>query len=310
MNEHKFPDEFESPTQTPQTPEDRVRWQEMNRSWWENNPMRYDQEVGVNRIPAPYGSPEYFAQNDAIFFSEAWHFLPWKKLPFEALMPFDELPKLDVLEIGTGLGSHAMLLARHAKSFTGIDLTNQAIEATSGRIKQSGISTAKAIRMDAEHMQFPDQSFDFIWTWGVIHHSSDTRQIISEMERVLRPGGRTVVMVYHRSWWMYYFKMFLIEGLIRGKLKKLGSIHRIAQENIDGSFARYYTKSEWRELVAGKFIVDKIEITGMKQEVVFLPGRTLKKWGKKYIPDVFTRFLSNHCQMGGFLVAHMHKKPA
>jgi ubiquinone/menaquinone biosynthesis C-methylase UbiE len=308
MNEHKFPDDFENPTQVPQSSEDRKRWQELNRSWWENNPMRYDQEVGVDRIHAGYCTPEYFAQNDAMYFAETWHFMPWKKIPFEALIPFDKLPHMDVLEIGTGLGSHAMLLAKHAKTFIGIDLTNQAIEATSKRIKQSDIKTAKVMQMDAERMGFLNQSFDFIWTWGVIHHSSDTKQIINEMSRVLRPDGRAVVMVYYRSWWIYYFKLFLIEGIIRGKLKKHGSIHRIAQENIDGSFARYYTEQEWRDLVESNFVVDKIEVAGMKQEVIFLPGRTLKGWGKKFIPDCITRFMTNNCRMGGFLIAHMHKK--
>jgi len=308
MTEHKFPGEFSQPTQVPATEEDHKRWQQLNRDWWENNPMRYDQETGASRISAAFGTKEYFDQNDAKFFSEARYFLPWKKLPFDTLMPFDELPNYDVLEIGTGLGSHAMLLASHAKSFTGIDLTKQAIEATSSRIKMSGISTARAIQMDAENMSFPNNSFDFIWSWGVIHHSADTRKIIAEMARVLRPGGKAIVMVYHRSWWMYYFKIALIEGIIRGKLKKHGSIHRIAQENIDGSFARHYTGNEWRKLVGNEFVVDKIEITGMKQEVILLPGRTLKEWGKKYIPDALTRFMSNTCRMGGFLIAHMHNK--
>ena len=68
--------------------------------------------------------------------------------------------------------------------------------------------------MDAEKMDFADASFDFIWTWGVIHHSSNTRQILSEMSRILRPGGRAVVMVYHRSFLYYY----VFNGFFRGVL--------------------------------------------------------------------------------------------
>lgn len=307
MNNHKFPDEFSKPTQTPISDADHQRWQQLNRDWWENNPMRYDQEVGTDRIRAPYGTIEYFRENDQIFFSEARHFAPWNKLPFDRLIPFDELPKMDVLEIGTGLGSHAMLLAANARSFTGIDLTSQAIATTSRRIELSGITTARAIQMDAEKMSFPDASFDFIWSWGVIHHSADTRKIVKEMNRVLRPGGRAIVMVYHRNWWTYYFKLAFIQGVLRGQLRDLGSIHRIAQENIDGAFARYYTAREWRQLVSGCFDVTRFEVMGMKQEVILLPGRRLKKWGKKHIPDFATRFLTNHCRMGGFLVAHMTK---
>lgn len=270
--------------------------------------MRYDQEVGVDRIGAPYGSAEYFKQNDLRFFAEARHFMPWTREPFDQLIPYDDLPSMDVLEIGTGLGSHAMLLSLHARSFTGIDLTTQAVSATSKRIEMAGLKSARALQMDAEKMTFPDKFFDFIWSWGVIHHSANTGEIIKQMHRVLRPGGRAIVMVYHRSWWVYYFKMAIIQGFLRGQLKKMGSIHRIAQENIDGAFARYYSLKEWRELVKDLLVVDKIYTTGMKQEVLLLPGKRLKDLGRVIVPDFITRFMSRYLRMGGFLVAIMHKK--
>jgi ubiquinone/menaquinone biosynthesis C-methylase UbiE len=64
--------------------------------------------------------------------------------------------------------------------------------------------------MDAEHLAFPDASFDFVWSWGVIHHSSNTWQIVGEIQRVLKPGGTAVIMVYHRGWWNYYVWGMLI----------------------------------------------------------------------------------------------------
>src|SRR5206468_2314200 len=129
----------------------------------------------------------------------------------DPLIDFDQLQNKDVLEIGVGNGSHAALLARHSGSFTGIDLTDYAVESTSKRLKCFGL--AGIVRqMDAEQMPFADRSFDFVWSWGVIHHSSDTRKILSEIARVLRPGGRAVTMVYHRNWWNYY----LFGGLING----------------------------------------------------------------------------------------------
>ncbi|MBK7629848.1 MAG: class I SAM-dependent methyltransferase [Ignavibacteriales bacterium] len=58
------------------------------------------------------------------------------------------------------------------------------------------------LKMDAEALQFEDNSFDFVWSWGVIHHSSNTRKILEEIQRVLKPGGEAIIMVYHRSIWV------------------------------------------------------------------------------------------------------------
>ena len=59
---------------------------------------------------------------------------------------------------------------------------------TSRRLKLFNIP-GKVLQMDAEDMNFADYSFDFIWSWGVIHHSADTRRVLQEMHRVLRRGG-------------------------------------------------------------------------------------------------------------------------
>ena len=72
--------------------------------------------------------------------------------------------------------------------------------------------------MDAEQLQFPDSSFDLIWTWAVIHHSSNTRRILEEMRRVLRPGGKAIVMVYHRTFWEYYVQGAVLNVFSRSGL--------------------------------------------------------------------------------------------
>src|SRR5262245_2433554 len=115
---------FLSPTQRPPTEELRRRWQEANRHWWSSTPMRYDWR---EKIPHPIHGREYFEEIDRRFFESAQHYMPYRELPFEAEIPFEQLAKLDVLEIGVGQGSHAGLIASRAKSFTGIDLTEPAV---------------------------------------------------------------------------------------------------------------------------------------------------------------------------------------
>jgi SAM-dependent methyltransferase len=52
---------------------------------------------------------------------------------------------------------------------------------------------------DAESLPFAQGSFDLVYSWGVLHHTPDTQRAIDEVHRVLRPGGRAKVMIYHRA---------------------------------------------------------------------------------------------------------------
>src|SRR5262249_37492664 len=148
------------------------------------------------------------------------------------------------------------------RSFVGIDLTAHAAEMTSKRFELFDIS-GKILQMDAEEMGFPDGNFDLVWSWGVIHHSADTRRILQEMSRVLRRGGTRIVMVYHRSWWNYYFVYGLLKGLLQGKLRKQGSLHHVSQAATDGAIARYYSSGEWQAMTGDLFKIESIEIYGL-----------------------------------------------
>src|SRR5262249_9670038 len=157
-----------------------------NRQWWESTPMRYDWRAPLT---ASAGTKGYFEELDSRFLASVYKYMPWKNVPFDTLIPIQELSDKDVLEIGTGLGTHAQLLSPCCRSFIGIDLTETAATLTAQRLRLFGLP-GRARRMDAENMQFASGSFDYIWSWGVIHHSADTRRILAEMKRVLRSGGK------------------------------------------------------------------------------------------------------------------------
>ena len=297
---------FDSPIQLPKDEEQRSAWQAANVEWWQSSPMRYDWR---DDISAKAGSKAYFEEIDRRFFSSARAYMPWRDRPFDALIPFGELHDKDVLEIGVGQGSHAQLIAPFTKSFTGIDLTDAAVAMTTKRLELFGIG-ANIRKMDAEKMEFADASFDYVWSWGVIHHSADTRRILREIHRVLRPRGRCTVMVYHRSWWNHYVLHGFLKGILQGKLRSEGSIHRVSQIATDGAIARYYTPDEWRLTAAEFFTVEKIQFCGLKVEVIPLIHGRIKSLLERLVPDGLTRLLTNRLGLGSFLVAEMRKNPA
>jgi len=293
---------FADPTQLPQSEAERKVWQEANRAWWEGKPMRYDWRDSLTSDKA---TADFFGEIDKRFLSSVQKFLPCRKTPFDPLIPFETLSDKDVLEIGVGHGSVAQILAQHAGSYTGIDLTSEATEMTMRRFALFG-TPGTIIQMDAESMSLPDASFDFIWSWGVIHHSADTTRILKEMHRVLRLNGTAVVMVYYRSWWSYHLFAFL-KLLLGGKIPTAQRMRKIRQQATDGAIARYYTRTEW-EALTGPLFVTTTSVYGMSIEAIPLPHGRFKDFVLKLLPDTLARFMTHNLSMGSFLVAHMIKR--
>lgn len=301
--DHKLPEGFETPTGQPTEPELAKKWQEQNRQWWEKNPMRYDWNEGIG---ANDHSREFYEEIDRRHFFDASRYTPPRQRPFDELIPFAELKEADVLEIGVGNGSHAQLIAPHCRSYTGIDLTDYAVKSTRQRFAAFGLQ-GRIEQMDAEKLDFPDASFDFIWSWGVIHHSSNTEQILREMKRVLRPGGRAVVMVYHRSFLYYYVFTGFFRGILRGGFLKTPSLHKLTQISTDGAIARFYSIPEWRSLAEKYFEMGRLCIKGQKSELLPLPAGSFKNKIMNLLPDGLARFVLNTLQQGSFLISEMKK---
>lgn len=93
-----------------------------------------------------------------------------------------------VLEIGVGLGADHQCFAEAGAELYGIDLTERAVGHTQQRLQAFGLQSNLAVG-DAENLDFPEDSFDIVYSWGVLHHSPNTPKAIAEVHRVLKPGG-------------------------------------------------------------------------------------------------------------------------
>jgi ubiquinone/menaquinone biosynthesis C-methylase UbiE len=143
-----------------------------------------------------------------------------------------------------GAGTDFVQWVRAGANATGVDLTEQGVALTRERLdlegRQANVNTA-----DAERLPFEDESFDIVYSWGVLHHSPDTRQAISEVHRVLRPGGTALVMIYHlRSW--VALNVWALHAAARGRPWK--SPRWAVYNHLESPGTKAYTTREAREL--------------------------------------------------------------
>jgi SAM-dependent methyltransferase len=108
-----------------------------------------------------------------------------------------------VLEIGLGQGSESERLIREGASWTGIDITSESVSRVETRLTLQGLPYQDLRQGSVLDLPFADDSFDVVFSHGVLHHVPDIARAQQEIHRVLRPGGELVIMLYAR-WSLNY----------------------------------------------------------------------------------------------------------
>lgn len=163
------------------------------------------------------------------------------------IIPFADFEKSEgkmVLEIGVGLGSDHQKFAEAGAKLSGIDLTLRAITHTRNRLYLFNLTSDLKVG-DAENLDFPDNTFDLVYSWGVIHHSPETPKAIREIHRVLKPGGEAKVMIYHKNSIVGYL-LWLRYGLMN--LKPFTSLKSIYSQYLESPGTKAYTIDEAQNL--------------------------------------------------------------
>jgi ubiquinone/menaquinone biosynthesis C-methylase UbiE len=193
-----------------------------------------------------FGTREFFDTVERHRYTEYAAWMP-------RLMGFDKFREARLLEIGCGMGTDLLQFARGGACCTGIDLTPRSIEITRHRFQLYNEDGAFMIS-DGEHLPFRDESFDVVYSNGVLHHTPDTAGAIREVHRVLRPGGTAKVMLYHRNSLNYWGDIVLRRGVVRGDFLRGQSVAEIMSRIVEFSshdarpLVKVYSRKEARDL--------------------------------------------------------------
>lgn len=154
------------------------------RAFWQQNPC------GTRFADASPGSRRFYELVEEHRYKKEWH--------IPAAAGFANSNNLSVLEVGCGLGTDGAQFAKAGAKYTGIDLTDAAVDLAKRRFELFNLPGTFRVA-DAERLLFANNSFDIVYSHGVLHHTPDTAAAVREIHRVLRPGGKAVVMLYHRD---------------------------------------------------------------------------------------------------------------
>ena len=188
---------------------------------WAENPMTYGETHGQTDFKDgsyEMGTREFFDRIDQEFYN--WNKPLHNKKPFDSLFPYEKYPGKKVLEIGCGLGCMLMNWAKNGSDCTGVDLNPTSIEQTKKRFELHNLKVDIRLE-DANHLPFEDHSFDYVWSWGVLHHSPNLELSIKELFRVLKPGGGFGIMLYNRKSFYQWYMTDYVEGFLHRESKFL-----------------------------------------------------------------------------------------
>ena len=257
--------------------------QERNRLWWERLPMTYvdwsEEDRGL-RADWDFETTRRKVLSNGPFLRETFD--------------YSRFADTEVLDVGCGAGVMSGLFADAGARVTSIDLTQAAVVTTKHSGERWGFPF-RVGRMDAEALALKDDSFDFAFSWGVLHHTRDTETAFAEVARVLKPGGAGLIMVYHKSSAVYYLKG--LHGLLlKGKLFEGYNLETVQRFHTDGYYHRHFTRRELSETLTDAGLhVNRTIVTQMQKRI--LPG----------VPRLLDRYLK--ARIGWFVIAEFEKPP-
>jgi ubiquinone/menaquinone biosynthesis C-methylase UbiE len=240
------------------------------KEFWNANPCQSD-------LSQQAGRREYFEEiSRKRFCGREWH--------VPTVAQFGAFAGKDVLEIGCGIGTDGVEFAKRGARYVGIDLTPNSIKLARERFALFNLEGRFEVANAEERIPFAGDTFDHIYSFGVIHHSPRTEAIVDEMYRVLRPGGTFTVMVYNRSSINYRIEIMGLRKAFRLLLYPKGMPRLISKVT---GFAEWKLTGHQERLRAGRPMSNE-EWVSMNTDGPHCP--LAKVYGRQEAAQLFWRF--------------------
>jgi len=158
------------------------------KKYWDSRPCN------IRHSTSPIGTKEYFDEVEARRYRNEPHGVVFADFP--------NWKNKRVLEIGCGIGTDAINFARHGADYTGIDLSEESIKLCQKRFEVFG-QRGRILFGDAEQLDkiFPNEKFDLIYSFGVIHHSANPQNIIKHIPNLMHRDSELRIMLYAKNSW-------------------------------------------------------------------------------------------------------------
>lgn len=253
------------------------------KDFWDSYPCN------INHSLHPVGTKEYFDEVEARKYFVEPHILGFAE--------FERWQDKRVLEIGCGIGTDTVNFARHGAKVTAMDISKESLAIARQRAEAYRLNNISFYCGNAEELKtlVPNEPYDLIYVFGVIHHTPHPKRLIEQMRYYVRPGSIVKIMVYYR----YSWKVFWI-------LVKYGQGHfwhwadliaRYSEAETDCPVTFTFTKRQIRKILE----LNGLKIKEMHIEHIFpyripeyISHRYVKAWYFRMLPQPLFRWLERH----------------
>ena len=249
-------------------------------NYWNNSPM------GLLEFQTPNNKTDF----------ELIDNLRWSENEFYVKRDFYDLPgnsKTRLLDAGCGIGVFTRFYARLGFKVTALDITDRAIQITKKSLELNNL-TAEVLQGSVEDLPFSDNSFDYVISNGVIHHTPKTKKAIHEFYRVLKPGGKASIAINYKNWLLrnpFFPIVKLLTPLLKYRHKNLNKnlrkvrtakdFAKLYDENVP--ISKIYTKKQARTLYHLFSI--------LKQRPHYFPIRLIQIGGRRITSGSWLHYL-------------------
>lgn len=156
-----------------------------------------------------------------------------------------------VLEIGLGQGADSEQIIRRGGVWSGLDLSQESVDRVAARMRLRGLAYERLACGSALALPFADNSFDLVFSHGVLHHIPNVVAAQKEIARVLRPGGRLIAMLYARRSLNYLLSISVVR---RAAISAVYLVGMHSEGIVGGHLANVKKKGLLRYLRMSEFL--------------------------------------------------------